>query len=174
MSIIALPWTPKLFYGIFTDTFPILGSSKRSYLILMGFIQTVANLAVVLTPVISIPHLVICCMMSQLSCAVMDVIVDGLMVMQAKAHPIGGSEDLQSYSWVMFGLGGVVGSLVGGAITLSFDPCYSFYFVAFVGMIISTLGLCMDSSLESGNANIINMGFAQRSSKVFAELCKGL
>lgn len=36
MAYIMLPWTPKLFYGIITDSFPICKSRKRSYIIIMG------------------------------------------------------------------------------------------------------------------------------------------
>ena len=38
MSVMTLPWTPKLFYGIICDTFPICKSRKRSYIILMGLL----------------------------------------------------------------------------------------------------------------------------------------
>ena len=37
-AIMTLSWTPKLFYGIISDTFPILGTRKKSYIILMGFL----------------------------------------------------------------------------------------------------------------------------------------
>ena len=37
-AIILLPWTPKILYGVFTDTFPLFGSRKRSYLILMSVV----------------------------------------------------------------------------------------------------------------------------------------
>lgn len=40
ISYINLPWTPKLLYGIITDVFPICGSGKRSYVILMGMLQS--------------------------------------------------------------------------------------------------------------------------------------
>eukprot|EP00351_Strombidinopsis_sp_SopsisLIS2011_P004404 CAMPEP_0116871082 /NCGR_PEP_ID=MMETSP0463-20121206/1297_1 /TAXON_ID=181622 /ORGANISM="Strombidinopsis sp, Strain SopsisLIS2011" /LENGTH=56 /DNA_ID=CAMNT_0004508877 /DNA_START=410 /DNA_END=580 /DNA_ORIENTATION=+ len=33
--------------------------------------------------------------------ATMDVVVDGLMVIQSRADPQNGSEDLQTYSWIM-------------------------------------------------------------------------
>ena len=36
IAYIALPWAPKIIYGIISDTFPICKSRKRSYLILMG------------------------------------------------------------------------------------------------------------------------------------------
>jgi hypothetical protein len=37
-SMMGLPWTPKIVYGIFTDTFPLFGSRKRHYLIAMGLL----------------------------------------------------------------------------------------------------------------------------------------
>ena len=37
-TLMLLPWTPKILYGIITDTFPICGSRKRSYIILMGML----------------------------------------------------------------------------------------------------------------------------------------
>lgn len=47
----------------------------------------------------------------------MDVVVDGLMVTQSRIDPDYGSEDLQTISWVMLGLGGITGSVTGGYIT---------------------------------------------------------
>lgn len=51
----------------------------------------------------------------------MDVIVDAIMVVQSRAFPENGSEDLQSYSWACLGLGGVVGSIIA-AILLDAYP----------------------------------------------------
>ena len=34
-----LSWTPKIIYGIISDTFPICGTRKKSYIMLMGFLQ---------------------------------------------------------------------------------------------------------------------------------------
>ena len=48
--------------------------------------------------------------------AVMDVVVDGLMVIMSRKDPSFGSEDLQTYSWLNYGFGGVTGCLVGGLI----------------------------------------------------------
>ena len=46
LAIMVLPWTPKLFYGIIADTFPICGSRKKSYIIIMGMIQAIASIAI--------------------------------------------------------------------------------------------------------------------------------
>ena len=94
MSIIGLAWTPKLLYGIFTDTFPIFGSRKKSYLILCGSLQALSSIGIVLSPGITPPLIVGFCLVSSLCSAVMDVVVDGLMVIMSKRDPEGGSEDL--------------------------------------------------------------------------------
>jgi MFS-type transporter involved in bile tolerance (Atg22 family) len=39
MSIIHLPWTFKILYGIISDNLPICGTRRKSYLILMGLIE---------------------------------------------------------------------------------------------------------------------------------------
>ena len=44
MAIIATPWVPKLFYGIITDNFPIFGSTKKNYLILLTTLSVMTTL----------------------------------------------------------------------------------------------------------------------------------
>jgi len=46
IAVMTLPWTPKLFYGILADTFPICKSRKRSYIILMGLVQGCCSVAI--------------------------------------------------------------------------------------------------------------------------------
>jgi hypothetical protein len=78
-AIMVLPWSPKILYGFFTDTFPIFGSRKRSYLILMGLVQGI-TLIVVFFPIGNLTFFVSMLTLKALSGAVMDVVVDGLMV----------------------------------------------------------------------------------------------
>ena len=81
MSVMTLPWTPKLLYGILADTFPICKSRKRSYIIIMGLMQGICSMAI---PFILESHnsflIVALGTMISLSGAFMDVVVDGLMV----------------------------------------------------------------------------------------------
>jgi len=93
ISIIYLAWTPKLLYGIITDTFPIFGSHKKSYLILCGFMQALSSIAAILFPQSPI-HIVFFCFINALCSSVMDTVVDGLMVSNSKKDPKFGSEDL--------------------------------------------------------------------------------
>ena len=50
MAYVSLPYTPKIFYGIITDTFPICKSRKKSYLIIMGALQAAAALGIAFKP----------------------------------------------------------------------------------------------------------------------------
>lgn len=81
MSVMTLPWTPKLFYGILADTFPICKSRKRSYIIIMGLMQGICSMGI---PFILEAHnsftIVALGTMISFSGAFMDVVVDGLMV----------------------------------------------------------------------------------------------
>jgi hypothetical protein len=74
-----LPWTIKIVYGIFTDTFPICGSRKRNYIILMGFIQG-AVLLILFFPLNSAGLFTGLFTIVMFAGAVMDVVIDGLMV----------------------------------------------------------------------------------------------
>lgn len=80
MSVMTLPWTPKLFYGIITDTFPICKSRKRSYIILMGLVQGICAIAIPFIPTRTPEAFCALGTMIALSGAFMDVVVDGLMV----------------------------------------------------------------------------------------------
>ena len=75
--------------------------------------------------------------------AFMDVVVDGLMVQQQRLDPENGSEDLQSLSWAMYGVGGVVGSYVGGVATEAGRTDIVFLIIAGVGFCIACTGITM-------------------------------
>ena len=80
MTIIAIPWVPKMFYGIFTDTFPLCGSTKKNYLILLGTIMCIAAGMIGIYEFKSHWPVVILATISMTCSAMMDVVVDGLMV----------------------------------------------------------------------------------------------
>ena len=112
-----LPWAPKLLYGIVTDNLPICGSTKKNYIVLMGTIQVACALALGLISFDSASVFILFVTLVMLTSAVMDVVVDGLMVSQSRLDPKSGSEDLQSYCWGIGGVGGMVGLLLGGWLT---------------------------------------------------------
>jgi len=87
----------------------------------------------------------------------MDVVVDGLMVVQQRRDPTSGSEDLQTYSWCLVGVGGVIGSLTGGFLTQYDATRWCFLIASVVGFLIAFSGLLMDKKLEQDSDALINM-----------------
>ena len=79
-ALMALPWTPKLFYGIITDSFPIWGSSKKNYIIIMSMLQCICALAIATIDFKSANMIAILGFVITFSGAMLDVVVDGLMV----------------------------------------------------------------------------------------------
>lgn len=104
----------------------------------------------------------------------MDVVVDGLMVVQQRRDPHSGSEDLQTYSWCLVGVGGVVGSLAGGFLTQYNATRWCFLIASIVGFLISFSGFLMDKQLEQDSDALVSMSLRQRSKKVFFEVANGL
>ena len=79
-TIVNFPWTPKIFYGIISDTFPICGSRKRSYLIVMGLLQATCSVLLALVEFEHALTTALIGMLIVLARAFMDVVVDGMMV----------------------------------------------------------------------------------------------
>ena len=54
---------------------------------------------------------------SNVCVAFMDVLVDSLMVVQARDFPDEGSEELQSFSWMCLSMGGIVCAFAAAILT---------------------------------------------------------
>ena len=83
-AAMTLAWTPKLFYGIISDTFPIFGTRKKSYIMLMGCLQFSTAWTIAMVKFESPIYVCALGFLMNLSSAFMDVVVDGLMVMQSR------------------------------------------------------------------------------------------
>lgn len=104
------------------------------------------------SPIIFVTFLVV----TSLAGAVMDVVVDGLMVVQQRRDPNSGSEDLQTFSWACLGIGGVFGSLGGGFLTDADADRWCFAAKSIVGFLIAGIACTMDKSLEKDPTELIN------------------
>ena len=79
-AIMALPWTPKLFYGIIADSFPICGSRKKNYIIVTSVLQCICALAIATINFNSASPIAALGFVITFSGAMLDVVIDGLMV----------------------------------------------------------------------------------------------
>ena len=171
MGIMTLPWTPKLFYGIISDTFPICKSRKKSYIIIMGILQGTCAFAIPYWK--SADAICVLGTIIAFSGAFMDVVVDGLMVCQARIDPENGSEELQAYSWALVGLGGFIGGIIGGWLTDLGDTDIVFFTMGILGFLVALSGCLMNSNLEKGSEKIIDMSLCQRTKLNLIEIKNG-
>lgn len=91
VTIIAIPFGCKILIGVVADNVPIFGSTKKHYLIISGVVAFF-----LITPCgifeIKSPYLFVGLITATTGCvAVMDVVLDGLMVIQARNDPTNGS-----------------------------------------------------------------------------------
>ena len=85
---------------------------------------------------------------SNLSIAFSDVIVDSLMVIQARKYPETGAEDLNSFSWTCMSFGGFFGAIAAAILTQRSEPHYCFMFSSVMGLVIATVASRLNVALE--------------------------
>ena len=68
--------------------------------------------------------------------AFMDVLVDGMIVVQARKDKESGSEKIQSFTWTVQMTGAVVGSALSSYITGYYHPKWSFFVYSIFGLVV--------------------------------------
>lgn len=91
MSIIHLPWSIKLLYGLVSDNVPIFGTRRKSYIIIMGILQFFALIIAFGIHKSSSYGVAICLCMAALSEAFVNTVCEAMMCIQARKDPLHGS-----------------------------------------------------------------------------------
>lgn len=79
-SFVSMPWSFKILYGLISDNFPIFGSKRRSYCILLSVTQFAASITLSLYFGTNEQFASFLLMVNSGTVAAMDVIVDSIMV----------------------------------------------------------------------------------------------
>lgn len=138
-SVTTIPWMIKPLYGWISDTFPLFGYRRRSYLILGSMLGTGTALLIGLPAVLPLTVLVILLVVDSLGGAMKDVAVDGIMVEEGQRHEITGK--IQSIQWGSLTFATVITGAAGGWIAEHFDYRLSFLLVALVPAAVAGLAL---------------------------------
>lgn len=128
-----IPWGIKPVYGIVSDSLPFFGYHRKSYLLLFGIVGLLSFLALsmnALTNTAASATFFLLC--TNLATAFNDVVIDAKVVEMARLDPKNGANDLQTLSWSMMSLGGILGSFLGGPMTDVGGPRMVF-FIASIG-----------------------------------------
>lgn len=126
-TVAQTPWAMKAAIGLVSDTVPLFGYHKRSYIILVsimgavsfgviGFVQFSAWLA---------PLAAFLLLMGQLQLATVDLLCEGKYAEMMVSKPESGS-DLVTYVWGLYMVGTFIGSVVAGPVADHFNPRYIF------------------------------------------------
>jgi len=140
-SLITLPWSFKILYGLVADNFPIRGSRRKSYIMINSFCMsaTMTTIAFNISEnEIFITGLLI---INSANTAFIDVVVDALMVTQSRNDQESGSEDLQTLSWILLAIGGIIGSIFSAYFTAFMQPWQTFLVIALFGVIQGVFAL---------------------------------
>ncbi|CAI5745991.1 unnamed protein product [Peronospora destructor] len=127
----AIPWIIKPLYGMLSDSVPIWGTRRKSYLLIFSAISAAAYFA------LSFPGLIttyesalVALVIASLGIAFCDVVIDGKVVEAARSEREDMAGNLQTLSWISLSVGSVLGSMVLGYALDTFGPRGVFFVTA--------------------------------------------
>jgi MFS-type transporter involved in bile tolerance (Atg22 family) len=91
MSLIHIPWSIKLIYGLLSDNVPIAGTRRKSYIVIMGILQFVALISIFFLHETSALAVAVLLFFAAMSEAFVNVVSDAIMCIQARKDPEHGS-----------------------------------------------------------------------------------
>lgn len=141
---------------------PIFGSTKKGYIVLMGIIQFVCLMICATIPTLSAETLTWLLVVYSMGGAFMEVVCQGLMVVESRKDSKSGSEDLQTFAWIMYGVGGSIACLVGGWLDgvwpNGWGAMASFFITAIFVAVLGIGGFWIDPSMEANQEGMNEMG----------------
>ncbi|XP_043691126.1 folate-biopterin transporter 1, chloroplastic-like [Telopea speciosissima] len=136
----ALPWLIKPLYGFISDSFPLFGYRRRSYLVLSGLLGAFSWFLMA-TFVDSKYDAAFCILLGSLSVAFSDVVVDSMVVERARGESQSTSGSLQSLCWGSSAFGGIVSAYFSGSLVDAYGVRYVFGVTALLPLITSAVSV---------------------------------
>lgn len=142
-SLSSLPWLVKPLWGFVSDTVPLFGYRRKSYLALCGALGAASGFALC-TVVRDVPGAAIAFTLGSLSTAFADVVIDSLVVARARGESQALSGSLQSLCWGSVALGGVASSYFSGSLIEEHGTRYVFGVTALFPLLIAFAAALVD------------------------------
>ena len=155
-SITAIPWIIKPLYGFISDTYPLFGYKRKSYLILSGLLSSSSwlSMSYLVNNNYDIKYISIFLLtLSSLGIAFSDVLVDAIVVTKSKNNELSGS--LQSICWTSSSIGSIIASYSSGYLLEKYGISWIFGLTALFPLITAFVGLYIkDDKVFENNPSI--------------------
>ncbi|XP_057820866.2 folate-biopterin transporter 1, chloroplastic isoform X2 [Cryptomeria japonica] len=175
-GISAAPWLIKPLYGFVSDSFPLFGYRRRSYLILAGLLGAF-SWGLMATFVDDMFGAAASIFLGSLSVAFSDVVVDSMVVERARGESQNTSGSLQSLCWGSSAVGGIVSAYFSGSLVEAYGVRFVFGVTAFMPLMTSGVAVLVreqpfsSSMLFTGPENPrINLGVLESAKKLVLQL----
>ncbi|XP_051127978.1 folate-biopterin transporter 1, chloroplastic isoform X2 [Andrographis paniculata] len=139
-GVSTLPWLVKPLYGFISDSIPLFGYRRRSYLVMSGLLGAL-SWSLMATFVNSKYGVAFCIFLGSLSVAFSDVVVDSMVVERARGESQSMSGSLQSLCWGSSAFGGIVSSYFSGSLVGAYGVRFVFGLTALLPLITSAVAV---------------------------------
>lgn len=155
-SMIIIPWIIKPVYGLISDTIPIMGYRRKSYLFLFGFLSMFCWISMA-SYVKTTGQAIFFLMINQTSSAFCNVIGDALIVEMSRKQSHGDQEAAAknvSMFFIVKSIGSLLTALASGILLEYIDKRIVFLITSIFPLLIIISSLLLDESKYASNSNI--------------------
>jgi folate/biopterin transporter len=138
IGISTTPWMIKPLYGFISDSFPLFGYHRKPYILLSGIIGCAAWVCLG-TVVHTSSMATMMILLSSLSVAISDVIIDSIVVQRARIETEANVGSLQSLCWGSTAIGGLCTAYFSGLLLEYFSTRTVFLITALFPLVMSSV-----------------------------------
>uniref|UniRef100_A0A2P2JIB5 Uncharacterized protein MANES_15G030000 n=1 Tax=Rhizophora mucronata TaxID=61149 RepID=A0A2P2JIB5_RHIMU len=170
----ALPWLVKPLYGFISDSVPLFGYRRRSYLVLSGLLGAL-SWSLMATLVDNKYSAAFCILLGSLSVAFSDVVVDSMVVERARGESQSMSGSLQSLCWGSSAIGGIVSAYFSGSLVDAYGVRFVFGVTALLPLMTSAVAALVREQrvrapARGQNLALSDLGFLESSKQHIIQL----
>mmetsp|Transcript_13921 Transcript_13921/g.21036 ORF Transcript_13921/g.21036 Transcript_13921/m.21036 type:complete len:524 (+) Transcript_13921:67-1638(+) len=145
-GITSLPWVIKPLYGFISDTFPLFGYRRRSYLFLFGLLGSI-SWATLATAAHTTTQAITALTFASLSIAASDVVVDSITVERSRESQAEAGT-LQSLCWGSRYVGAAITAYLSGQLLETMSPRTIFGITALFPLLVTVFSNAVQEDKE--------------------------
>lgn len=127
-TIATMPWATKAAIGLLSDSVPLFGYHKRSYIVILSIVGTCSLIVLGSVPLSTSLAFVgaILLLLVNLNVATVDLLTEGMYAELMVNRPDTGS-DIVSFAWGLKCAGAFIGCIISAVMTSAFTPRLMFF-----------------------------------------------